>query len=234
MKNLRIEAKGTTADVYLFDEIGDGWVGGVSAKKFAEDLKALGRLERINLHINSPGGSVFEAVAIFNTLRKNGARIVVDVEGLAASSASIVAMAGDQIRVAANGMMMIHNPWVQTAGDAAELRGVADLLDKVAATLVGTYARRTGKDEAEITRMMAAETWMTASEAVAAGFADCISEEMRIAASVRSDVLSRFRNVPESLKARLTQQEPPAERPRLAATRERRQDLRKFLKERNW
>jgi ATP-dependent Clp endopeptidase proteolytic subunit ClpP len=234
VKNLRIVAKGKEADVYLFDEIGDGWVGGVSAKKFADDLKALGRLERINLHINSPGGSVFEAVAIFNTLRKNGARVVVSIDGIAASSASVVAMSGDEIKMAANAMMMIHSPWVQTAGDAAELRQTAALLDKVAGTLVGTYARRTGKPEEEIAALMAAETWMNAEEAVALGFADSIGQEMKIAASVRGDVLSRFRNVPESLKARLTQQQPPADRPRLAATRERRQDMRKFLKERNW
>jgi ATP-dependent Clp protease protease subunit len=90
--------------------VGEGWFGGMSAKTFVTELQKLGKVDVINLHINSPGGSVFDGVAIYNSLKSHPARIEVDVDALAASIASVIAMAGDEIRIAENAMMMIHDP----------------------------------------------------------------------------------------------------------------------------
>lgn len=193
-KGFTIVAKDKSADVFLYEEIGDGWMGGISAKRFADELNALGKLDTLNVYINSPGGSVFDGNAIFNTLKRNSARVVVSIDGLAASIASIIAMAGDEISMAANSMMMIHDPWTLVAGSAADLRATADMMDKVRETLLNTYADRTGFDSGKISDMMAAETWMTADEAIAMGFADKKTEELKMAAHFD---LSRFKKAPK-------------------------------------
>lgn len=181
MTGYSIKAKANKeAEIWLYEEIG-GWVG-VSAKKFADDLKALGDLTKITLRINSPGGDVFDGNAIYNILKQHKARVEVFVDGLAASIASIVAMAGDEITIAENAMMMVHAPWTFAMGNADDLRKTIDMLDKVAETIVVTYARRTKKDEQAIKDLMAAETWMTADEAIANGFADKTAEANQIAA----------------------------------------------------
>jgi len=186
------------AEVLIYEDIGDGWMGGLSAKRFADDLKALGTLTDINIRINSAGGSVFDGVAIYNTLRANGAKITVHVDGLAASIASIIAMAGDEINMAANSLMMIHDPWGVFAGNSTDLRQQADLLDTVQGTLVSTYMTRATVTQAEIEAMMKAETWLTAAEAVDAGLADTVTQEMQIAAHFD---LSRFKHPPEAIQA---------------------------------
>jgi ATP-dependent Clp protease protease subunit len=122
---------------------------------------------------------------------------VVDIDGLAASIASIIAMAGDEIRMAENAFMMIHDPWVVAAGTADELRGQADVMDKVQEKLVNTYVNRTGGDAEEIAGWMADETWMNAEEALERGFVDSITEETRMAARVRDS--KRYKHVPEPL-----------------------------------
>lgn len=181
MTGYSIKAKANKeAEIWLYEEIG-GWVG-ITAKKFAEDLKALGDLTKITLRINSPGGDVFDGNAIYNILKQHKARVEVFVDGLAASIASIVAMAGDEITIAENAMMMVHAPWTFAMGNADDLRKTIDMLDKVAETIVVTYSRRTKKDEKEIKDLMAAETWMTADEAIANGFADKTAEANQIAA----------------------------------------------------
>lgn len=201
MKKKIIKMKGSKkAEILIYEDIGEGWIGGISAKAFADDVKALGKLEEINVRINSPGGSVFDGVAMYNTLLKNPARIIVDIDGLAASIASIVAMAGDEVRMAENAMMMIHDPWIVASGKADELREQANVMDKVRETLLSTYVRRSGADEKTISDMMAAETWMNATEAEEAGLIDSVTVKMKLATSlVKSNKLSRFKNVPRAL-----------------------------------
>ncbi|MBS4017535.1 MAG: Clp protease ClpP [Dechloromonas sp.] len=151
----------------VFDDIG---AYGVSAKSFLDDLKSI-KAEAVNVEINSPGGDVFAGLAIYNGLRASGKKINVKVMGIAASAASLVAMAGDEIEMPENAMMMIHNPWTFAVGDADELRATADVLDKIGTSLVTTYAKRTGKDEDEIKSMLDTETWLSAQEALDMGFA---------------------------------------------------------------
>jgi ATP-dependent Clp protease protease subunit len=206
-----IKAKGKdAAEVLIYEDIGEGWFGGVSAKGFADDLKALGDgIKTINVRINSAGGSVFDGVAIYNTLRKHGARIEVDIDGMALSIASVIAMAGDEIRMAENALFMIHDPWTMTWGNAGELREQADLLDKIKGTLVDTYVARSGRSAAEVSDWMAAETWMTAQEAQERGFVNSITGALKMAAKFDA---SRFKNPPK-----LEEQPPNYDAPKLAA-----------------
>lgn len=158
------------ADVYLYDDIG-GY--GVTASEFVSEL---GRVtaRQMNLHINTPGGSVFDGVAIHNALRAHPARVTVRIDGLAASAGSFVAMAGDVVEIAPNGMMMIHNAQGATMGDARVHEEQAALLAKLNNVIAGMYAERSGEPAATWLAAMDAETWYSASEAVAAGLADRI------------------------------------------------------------
>lgn len=195
-------AKGDRAEIFLYDIIGEGWFGGISAQQFAKDLRALGAVKTIDVRINSDGGDVFEGRAIYTNLVQHDARIVVHVDGLAASIASLIAMSGDEIRMADGSYMMIHNAWGVGIGEAADLRRTADLLDSVSGTIADTYAARTKNDRAKIDKWMADETWFTAAEAVDANFADILDEPVRAAASVRD--ASMFRNLPAALRPRRT------------------------------
>jgi ATP-dependent Clp endopeptidase proteolytic subunit ClpP len=145
------------AEIYIYDEIGY-W--GVTAKQFVANLKALGDVTHINLHINSPGGDVFDGIAIFNALKFHGAAITVYIDGLAASMASVIAMVGNPVIMPENTMMMIHKPWGFAGGDADDMRDYADLLDKVESVLIPAYAQKTGKSTEEIAAMLEDETWM--------------------------------------------------------------------------
>lgn len=172
--------EGSPAEVLLYDVIG-AW--GVSAKQFAEDLKASAG-SAITLRINSPGGDVMEGAAIYNILRSDGRQVTVHIDGLAASMASVVAMAGHKVVMPANALMMIHNPWTVAMGDADQLRKDADLLDKVKAQIVGAYQAKCGdkKTHEQLVEMMDAETWLDGAEAVAAGLADECGEAIKVAA----------------------------------------------------
>ena len=196
-KGYQIKAKTSSAEILIYEEIGDGWMGGISAKQFAEDVKGLKNVSDINVRINSEGGSVFDGHAIYNTLKNHKARVTVDIDGLAASIASIIAMAGDEIRMAENAFMMIHDPWMVAAGTAGELRSQADVMDKVQEKLVNTYVKRTNGDAEQISAWMADETWMNAEEALERGFVDSITEETRMAARVRDG--KRYKHAPEAL-----------------------------------
>lgn len=184
-----------TAEILMYGDLGDLF-GGMTAQDFDARVKSLGKVSEINLRINSEGGEVFMAVAAYNILTRHPARVVVDVDGLALSAASLVAMAGDKIRMAENAMMMIHEPWARQAGTAAELREHADRLDRIKATVRTMYAKRTGQTEDEIDVMMAAETWMSADEAVEKGFANEVTSTLKVAAYVERD---RYRKVPQRL-----------------------------------
>lgn len=135
-----------------------------SAAGFRDALKDLGDVKTINLHINSPGGSVFEGIAIYNMLKQNKAHINVYVDGLAASIASVIAMSGDAIFMPSNSMLMIHNPWTMAIGNASELRKQADDLDKITESSIQTYLNTAGDklDEATLRQLMDNETWLTA------------------------------------------------------------------------
>ena len=139
--NIRFVNRGAkTGEIWLYDQVGEGFFGGMSAKTFNDELNKLGKVDTINLRINSPGGSVFDGVAIYNTLKRHPARLEVDVDGIAASIASVIAMAGDEIRMAANSMMMIHDPYGMSMGNSDEMRKTADLLDQIKGTIVVNYA----------------------------------------------------------------------------------------------
>lgn len=194
-----IKAKANdTAEISIYDEIGY-W--GITAKSFSKDLKALGNnLKQINLHIHSPGGDVFDGIAIYNLLKNHPANVTVYIDGLAASMASVIAMAGNEVIMPENAMMMIHKPWGIQGGDAEDMRKYADLLDKVENTLIPAYASKTGKTPEELAEMLSAETWLNGKECVEQGFADKLAEPLVAMASIKSRKLEDFENMPKAMK----------------------------------
>lgn len=188
-----IRARAAGAEVLIYDEIG---AYGVSAKGFLAELGALPNGVPIDLRLNSPGGSVFDAVAIYNALQRHDGTITVWIDGVAASAASYVAMAGDEIVMPENAFLMIHDPSGLVMGTAADMREMADTMDKIAGGMVRGYAARSGRTEEEIAALMAAETWFDAEAALEAGLATRMIEPVRIAASFD---IARFRNAPPAL-----------------------------------
>ena len=196
-------------ELLLYGEISDvtWWGDEVTPKQFWDELQALGDIKELRVYINSPGGDVFAGQAILSMLNRHPAMVTVYIDGLAASAASLVAMAGDKIIMPRNAMMMIHNPWTIAWGDSNTFRQVADELDKIRESMIPVYETRTGLPRDEIIKMLDAETWMTADEAVELGFADEIEEAKQVAASVAGDRrivvngvecdLSKFRNPPK-------------------------------------
>jgi len=159
------------AELWIFDEIG---MWGVTAGEFVGQLRAL-KASAIDLHLNSPGGEVFDGIAIYNALRSHPAPVTVNIDGLAASIASVIAMAGDTVIMAPNATMMIHEGHMVAIGDSADMRKAADLLDRCSDNIASIYAQRTG-DTADAWRArMKDETWFTAKEAVKAGLADSVA-----------------------------------------------------------
>lgn len=195
-----IRAAAEGAEVVIYDAIG-GF--GLSAKAFTDELKRFATVPILQVRINSPGGDVFEGLAIHNALARHPARKVVTIDGLAASIASVVAMAGDEIVMPANAMLMLHDPSAAVVGRAQELRQMADGLDRIRAAMAAIYAGRSQREPHDVERLMDAETWLSASEALALGLADRIDPPVRMAA--RFD-LSVFANVPPALTTNV----PPA------------------------
>lgn len=197
-----IQAKANNkAEVWIYDEIG-AW--GVSARQFAQEVKALGDVKHIDVRIHSPGGDVFEGMAIYNLLKNHPAIVHAHIDGLAASMASVIAMAADVIHMPENAMMMIHKPWGIQGGDADDMRQYADLLDKVEDSLTSAYVKKSGKSEDEVKVLLKSETWYTGAEAVQAGFADQLTETLKAVASLQSQRMQEFTNMPEALKALLS------------------------------
>ncbi|WP_025328901.1 ClpP-like prohead protease/major capsid protein fusion protein [Bibersteinia trehalosi] len=191
-------AANDTAEISIYDEIGF-W--GVTAQQFAKDLKALGNnLKQINLHIHSPGGDVFDGIAIYNLLKNHPANKTVYIDGLAASMASVIAMAGNEIIMPENAMMMIHKPWGIQGGDADDMRKYADLLDKVESTLIMAYVAKTGKSETDLAEMLKEETWLTGKECVEQGFADKLAEPLVAMACIQSKKLEDYTKMPDKIK----------------------------------
>lgn len=183
------------AEIYIYGNIGDRWdENGVVAADLVRELAALD-VDTITLRINSFGGSVPDGFAIFNALKRHKAGVDVQIDGMAVSCASLIAMAGDTITMAENAMMMIHAPWGIALGNAAELREHADVLDKYAAAMSTSYASKSGKDRAACMALLTdgKDHWFTAEEAKAEGFADQVGPEIAVAASLTRDfITSRF------------------------------------------
>jgi ATP-dependent Clp endopeptidase proteolytic subunit ClpP len=192
---IKNEAGSTSADVWIYDRIGaDLWSEGVDAKSFVQELAAL-KVDEIALHINSPGGSVFDGQAIYTALRNHPAVVTSYVDGWAASIASVVALAGDTVVMARNALFMIHEPSGAAAGTAADMRKMAEILDAVAETILGVYEAKTGRSRDELMAAMAEETWLSAGEALDWGFADEVAGPIEVAAEFDLEGL-QFRRPP--------------------------------------
>ncbi|WP_421380369.1 head maturation protease, ClpP-related [Paraburkholderia sp. DD10] len=188
------------AEIRIYDEIGF-W--GTDAKTFIAQLDAAAAsATELIVAVNSPGGDVFDAFAIYNALRRYAGKVTARVDGVAASAAGLVVMAGDQVVMPENAMLMIHIPWTIALGSAADLRSTADMMDKARDGILAAYRRKSGQTDEELTAMMDAETWLTALEAQSLGFCDVIEEPVRLAASTNAaGLLARFRNPPEPVQA---------------------------------
>lgn len=196
-KNL-IEIHGNEATIYLYDVIGADMFGGISAQALVPQISAL-KVATIHLRINSPGGDVFDARAIVTELNNASATTIAHIDGLAASAATYIATACDQVKMAEGAFFMVHNAWTMAVGNANDLEQVGNLLRKVDDSIKTDYAQKTGKTREEITQWMDAETWFSAEEALAAGFVDeIIPSQPRPAAQWN---LSAYANAPRQLIA---------------------------------
>jgi ATP-dependent Clp protease protease subunit len=168
---VRADTSGDTAKVYVYDVIDSYW--GASAKDLIDALQAAGD-KKVDLHINSPGGDVFEARAMVAAVRAHAPGVTVYIDGLAASAATYLALSGQAVHIQEGAMFMVHNSWTITWGNKAELRSTADLLEKIDGTIAADYARKTSATAEQIAAWMDAETWFTAEEAKTAGFVDSV------------------------------------------------------------
>lgn len=204
------------ADIYIYDVIGRGFMSdGATAEKLRDELAEIPKGEAITVRINSPGGDVFEGLAMRTLLADRGDDVTIKVDGVAASAASVVALAGSRVEMAEGSMLMIHDPWTLTVGNEADHLKTAETLGKVSDNLADLYAARSGKTTKETRKAMQAETWFTAHEAIDYGLADAVSDSKAAAFAV-PDVFG-YRNAPQATAT--------AERPgwRLEADARRRQ-----------
>jgi ATP-dependent Clp protease protease subunit len=192
-KSTDVRADGNGVTIGLYDQIGEP---GISTGQFKEALRAAaGR--PLTLEVDSPGGSVFTAISIYNLLLEYQGPIAARVIGVAASAASMIIMAAQRIEIASTAFVMIHEAMALAWGNKSELAGVIDLLAEVDEALISMYAAKTGLEDAEIAALMEAETWLRGQAAVDAGFADSVIESD--AGPAASFDLSTFRNVPSDL-----------------------------------
>lgn len=193
-----------TADIFIYGEIVSfRWdESDTTATSFKDELDELGDLNTINLYINSPGGSVFEGIAIYNQLKRHKAQVNVHVDALAGSIASVIAMSGDTIYMPANSMLMIHNPWVVTGGNATELRKMAEDLDRIGNSSKQTYLSKSGDKltDEKLQDMLDAETWLSADEAFEYGLCNVVEEENQMVASISKEIMAQYRNVPKEIQ----------------------------------
>lgn len=170
--------KGGTGKLHL-DDVIDSWGGdwGISAREVGVALAELGEVNEIEVHLNSPGGEVFEGIAILNALRRHPARTTGVVDGLAASAASFIACGLDEVKMGKNSQLMIHDAWGIAMGPAADMHAMGERLDKLSDNIADIYSGRTGRPVAEWREAMLAETWYSDAEAVAAGLADSVEGE---------------------------------------------------------
>lgn len=201
----QMKATNNVAQIDIFgDIVSEKWFDEeTSATSFRDALKELGDVSTINLSINSGGGSVFDGIAIYNMLKSHKATVNVYVEGLAASIASVIAMAGDTITMRSGSMMMVHMPWTLSQGNAEEMRKTADTLEKTGDSIVDIYSERTGIPSDEIRNIMNEETWLSAEEAVEQGWATKLDQKEAVMNSVPKEILGRFSNVPKNVLDRV-------------------------------
>ncbi len=212
-KGTGIRAEGDT--LYLYDVIGD-W--GVSAESFAKALRAMSA-EVVHLRIDSPGGDVMAGRAMATAIAQYPGKVIAHIDGLCASAATYVALAASEVEISEGGFFMIHNAWSVAIGNKADLREMADLLEKVDGTIVADYVRKTGKDEAQIVAWMEAETWFTAQEAKDLAFVDRVVPSAKAGNDAKAWNLAAYANAPAALTT------PPANEPdfaEIAASNERR------------
>ncbi len=205
------------ATLYIYDVIDAWW--GVSALQIAPAIAALDPATTLHLRINSPGGDVFEGRAIRTAIQQFKGKSIAHIDGLAASAATTVADAADEVEISEGGMYMIHNGWTLAMGNRHEMRKTADLLDKVDAAIVADYARRTGLDAKQLADWMDAETWFSAEEAVTHGFANRLAtlpDKASNSDAGRKWNLAAYDKTPEAL---LVQTPAPANEPDYAAQR---------------
>lgn len=169
----------TEAEIVIYDQIGGGfWSEGISAKQFSDELKKLpDSIKNISVRINSPGGDVFDGITIYNRLKQHKAKKTVYIDGLAASIASIIALAGDEIIIGDGALFMVHLPWTFAMGNRTELDNVINRLTDVEEQMLGIYGKKSKISRTEMRALLEAETWMNADDAIEKGFADKKSEE---------------------------------------------------------
>ncbi len=190
-----------TGELTLYGEISNysWWGDEVTPKQFKEDLDALGDIEILNVFISSPGGDVFAGQAIYSMLKRHKAQVNVYIDGIAASIASLIAMAGDTVIMPTNAMMMVHNPWTIAVGNADEFRKIAEDMDKIRDSMVVAYESRSALTTEEIKELLDAETWLSAEDCKEYGFCDEIEEAKQIAACADKQILARYKNTPKEL-----------------------------------
>lgn len=206
------EAEQRNIEIFVYGEIGT-W--GITANQFVQDLRAMDDgVSPVIVAFNSIGGDLFDGLAIHNALSRLGERCTGRIDALAASAASVAVCGAHRVVIAANAMLMIHNPYTFTGGDAEDFRRVADVLDQTLEAIIAAYkAKAPDIDEAELRRMVNAETWLTANEAVALGLADEVGDGLKVSACLgQGSVLQRFQHAPPELLAQLDE-EPDVEPP---------------------
>lgn len=197
----RATARSGRGELDLYGIIGADWFGeGITSKMVSDSLKAMGSVSAIDVNINSPGGDVFEGRGIYNLLKDHKAAVNVHVIAEAASAASLIAMAGSEITMAEGSLMMIHRASGVAYGNSDDLKALIKLLNTVDDTMVRTYAARSKNSENDVRAWMEAETWMTADEAVARGFADKSDEPAKVAALALDRRLLGFKDIPAALR----------------------------------
>lgn len=208
-RNTRIVNGEGEATVYLYDLIGDDWYGGISAEVFVKDIAALD-VNTLHVRINSPGGDVFAGRAMGTALRQHKAKVIVHIDGLAASAASFIAMAADEIEIAQGAFIMIHNGWTLAMGDKHVMHSTGQLLEKVDQSIINDFAARTGKGADQIRQWMDDETWFVDQEAIDNGFADRLATEPAKAENAWN--LSAYNKAPKALTEKPTEPEPVFDR----------------------
>lgn len=197
------EAAERVIEVFVYGEIG-AW--GITANQFVQDLRSMDDgVSEVIAAFNSIGGDLFDGLAMHNALSRLGERCTGRIDALAASAASVAVCGAHKVVIAANAMLMIHNPWTYAAGDAEDFRKVADVLDQTMEAIIAAYkAKATDIDEVELRRLVAAETWLTANEAVALGLADEVGDGVKVKACLgQGGVLQRYQHAPAELLAQL-------------------------------
>ncbi|MBG9766204.1 head maturation protease, ClpP-related [Paenibacillus polymyxa] len=231
--NFKNEGNRPSLYIYGVIESMDWWGDEVTPNQFKADLDQLGDVPELDVYINSDGGDVFAGQAIHSMLKRHKAHVNVYIDGLAASIASVIAMAGDTVYMPRNAMMMIHNPWTFSAGNAAQLRKTADDLDNIRKSLIAAYIDKSGIDETRLIELLDAETWLSADEAISYGLADEIDQGKEIAASLNAGVLnvngqdmnlSKYKNAPKIFVVTAAAQ-PPASDPKPEPPRRTRSSL---------